>query len=285
MEKKHKILWSVIGAAAVILFLLQQFSPASEQIKDFERRIGDFFINSLNEKIITPEPLRGPLGQNSSSLTRSGIIEWTNRQRIGEGLPPFAESEKLSAAAALKAQDMLDRQYFAHEAPTGEGVGDLAKVVGYEYIVIGENLALGNFINDEALVQAWMDSPGHRENIVKSSYTQIGVGLSRGEFEGNEVWVAVQHFGRPRSECPEPDENILSKINANKERMKELESEIEKKRQELDAMNPKRGPLYNAKVREYNELVEEYNGLVNETKELSDQYNLQVREFNECASG
>lgn len=268
---------------AVILFLLQQFSPFSEQIKSFEKRVGEFFVESLNESIITPEPLRGPLSQQPSSLTRAGIIEWTNRQRVAEGLPPLAESEKLSASAALKAQDMLDRQYFAHEAPTGEGVGDLADTVGYEYVLIGENLALGNFKDDEALVQAWMDSPGHRENILNSSYAQLGIGLTRGEFEGNEVWVAVQHFGKPRSDCPEPDESLLAQIEKNKLRMKELEPEIEKKKQDLENTEPKRGPLYNAKVREYNNLIQEYNFLINETKNMADQYNLQVHGFNECA--
>lgn len=283
MEKKYKILWSAIGIVAVVLFLLQQFSPFSDQIKDFEKRVGEFFTEKLSENIIAPEPLRGPLTSQDSFLTRSGIVEHTNAERTAEGLPALVESQKLSASAALKAQDILDKQYFEHVSPDGTGIGDLAGAVGYEYILIGENLALGNFEDDAAIVTAWMDSPGHRENIMHKSYTQIGIGLTRGNFEGNEVWVAVQHFGKPKSDCSEPDESMLERIDDNKVKMAELEVEIEEKEEDLENTQPKRGPLYNAKVREYNKLVEEYNSLVKETKELADQYNLQVREFNECA--
>jgi uncharacterized protein YkwD len=92
---------------------------------------------------------------------------------------------------------MFENQYFAHESPTGEKVSDLAKKFGYDFLLIGENLAMGNFSSDEDLVLAWMESPGHRENILNEKYQEIGVAVKKGIFEGKEVWIAVQHFGLP----------------------------------------------------------------------------------------
>ncbi|MDP4010401.1 MAG: CAP domain-containing protein [Candidatus Spechtbacteria bacterium] len=283
MKKYQTILWIIIFMSAGGLFLWQQFAPASDPLTALKEKAEEIFTENLREAILTPEPLRGPLDAVPSTLTRAGIIEWTNIHRSEELLPLLAENQKLNASAALKAQDILEKQYFAHESPTGEGVSDLAEAVGYEYILLGENLALGNFKTDKDLVQAWMDSPGHRENILHESYTQIGVGLSRGKFEGKEVWVAVQHFGKPRSACPSPSESTLEQINANKNELESLVQEIEAKKQEIENTEPKRGPLYSAKVREYNDLVEEYNNLAEETKLLVESYNAEVQEFNKCA--
>ncbi|MDX1608331.1 MAG: CAP domain-containing protein [Candidatus Spechtbacterales bacterium] len=285
MKNYQKYLWAFIAIAALGLFVWQFFNPTTPKIQDLRDRAEGFLTENLDRVAITPEPLRGPINQPISELTSERIVEWTNNHRKDAGLNTLDQNKTLSASAALKAQDMLENQYFAHTAPDGTKLGDLVATVGYEYVLIGENLALGNFADEQALVQAWMDSPGHRENILHTSYTEIGIGLSRGVFEGNEVWIAVQHFGKPKSACPPIDESILARINENKKELEHLESEIKQKEQELENTEPKRGAAYNQKVREYNQLADQYNELSKETKQLVQTYNSQVQAFNQCSKG
>lgn len=248
-------------------------------------RLEEEAIESLREiqkHVSAPAPLRALVEVPQTVLTRAGTIHWTNVQRVGEGLPGLKENAKLNAAAEAKARDMFARQYFEHEAPTGEGPSDLADGAGYEFIAIGENLALGNFGDDEKLVEAWMNSPGHRANILSGRYTEIGVAVLRGTFEGASTWIAVQEFGRPLSDCPEPDAGIKANIERNNIRLEEMGAELAQKRSELEAYQPKRGPEYNRKVEEYNALVDAYNALVDETKELVQSFNSQATAFNAC---
>lgn len=274
----YKAIWILIGVALIGLILLKN-DPA---LVDIKNRAENFFTEELQRSITTPSPLFGPMENRESTLTSEGIIQWTNKNRVENGLSPLSVNTKLNTAADLKAKDMLERQYFAHETPTGENVDDFAAAAGYDFIIIGENLALGNFKNDEVLVQAWMDSPGHRENILGKGYMEIGIGLARGMYEGNEVWLAVQHFGKPSSACVEPNKALLSEIDSNKAQLSVWEEEMEQRRQDIEN-TPRNHPSYNRKVREYNELVERYNKLSQDTKALVNQYNEGVRAFNACA--
>jgi len=197
----------------------------------------------------------------------------------------LSEDLELNTAATLKLQDMFQKQYFAHLSPSGEGAGDFVKEVGYEFIIIGENLALGNFRDDQALVQAWIDSSGHRKNILNECYSEIGVAVDKGMFEGKETWLAVQIFGLPLAACPLPDENLKTKIEVYEDQLEKLQKTIESLEAEIEVMYPKRGAAYNQKVRQYNNLVTQYNNLVKETKKIILDYNTQVELFNECAAG
>ncbi|MBI2506980.1 MAG: CAP domain-containing protein, partial [Candidatus Colwellbacteria bacterium] len=153
---------------------------------------------TVEKKVSAPPPLRAepkeelPTTQPVSTLTRSGIILETNLQRQQNGSGFLAENSTLDATAAEKANDMCAKQYFAHVSPSGIGAAELADSFGYDYISIGENLALGPFASDAALVEAWMGSPGHRANILNSRFTEIGVGVTKCIFEGSSVWLAVQ---------------------------------------------------------------------------------------------
>jgi hypothetical protein len=206
------------------------------------------------------------------------------RQENGN-LPTLKENVELDQAASAKANDMFLNQYFEHISPFGVGVSDLAENSGYEYIMIGENLALGNFKDDAVLVQAWMDSPGHRANILNERYTDIGVSVIKGMFEGETTWLAVQHFGLPLSACDGPQETLKAKIGLNQADTQELKNSLIVLKEEIEGMNPRRQrEEYNAKVEEYNNLVSQYNNLIAETKGLTETYNVQVSAFNECAS-
>lgn len=239
----------------------------------------------IEEQVSTSLPLRVEKEEVAYSfLTQSGIIQWTNAQREQYGLPLLRESPKLNASAQEKIQDMFEEQYFAHQSPSGVEAKDLAKVFGYELIIIGENLALGNFQNDQILVQAWMDSPGHRANILGAKYQEIGVAVSKGTFNGQSTWLAVQHFALSFSACSQPDEILRAKIEENQNQIHELLETLEVLRTEIQAIRSKRGSVYRQKVEEYNILVSQYNTLIEETKDLVNQFNGQVKLFNECAT-
>lgn len=234
---------------------------------------------------VAPPPVPEPEPEPAPLLTQSGVILQTNLQRQENGLGFLKGDATLGATAGKKADDMCQKQYFAHVSPSGVGAGDLANSFGYDYLSVGENLALGSFASDEILVEAWMNSPGHRANILNSRFTEIGVGVVRCVFEGRSTWLAVQHFGKPASDCPGPDAALKRSIDENKLRLADMRDKLIVLKLEIEASDPDTDPDYNTKVGTYNSLVKEYNGLIDENRILINQYNSQVAKFNVCAGG
>lgn len=261
--------------------LLNLYTKLYLELPELEKGVGDFLMQEIEKQISTPPPLRAPTDAPQAFLTKAGVMRWTNTQRTKYGLSPLKENSKLDASAQLKVEDMFKNQYFAHTSPSGVEIGDLANEVGYEFISIGENLALGNFENDEKLVEAWMNSPGHRENILNSKYKEIGIAVLKGTFEGKTTWIAVQHFSLPLSACPKPDDKIKSEIGVDRDEIKEIENKLEQLLTEIKNIR-KRDPGYNQKIEEYNKLVSQYNNLVGEIRASIDNYNNQVESFNNC---
>lgn len=241
------------------------------------------------EDINTPGPLQtflnDTLNRNiteESAVGIQGIISKTNTERTNAGKKPLKENSTLDLTAYVKAKDMLDRQYFEHVSPSGKGVGDLVTNVGYDYITIGENLALGNFASSSDIVNAWMNSPGHRANILNDSYTEIGVGIISGTYEGRSVWIAVQHFGRPLSSCPTINNVLKNTINKNEKDANTMQTELSKQKTVLDTPGINSQPDYIQLVNTYNELVKKYNALISTTKDQITEYNKQIQQFNKC---
>jgi hypothetical protein len=251
------------------------------QLSDDKKIFIDSLIGKVEQQILAPPPLRSLKEANQATLSEDGIINWTNQQRAFNGLPALAENTKLVQAALTKAQDMLKNQYFEHVSPSGTGPSELADNAGYDFIAIGENLALGNFAGDQDLVQAWMDSPGHRANILNSRYREIGVAAIRGVFEGKRVWLAVQEFGLPLSACPAVDELLKIQIDNGKAGLEELAALLEARLAELEDTS-KRDSIYNSKVSAYNDLARQYNALADGVKAQVNNYNQEVRLFNAC---
>ncbi len=197
-------------------------------------------------------------------------------------MPSLSENTALDDIARLRLDNMFREQYFAHVASDGGSAETVAGSVGYEYIALGENLALGRFAGDKGVVAGWMNSPGHRANIVSAQFTQIGAAAREGMFKGEDTWIAVQIFGRPASDCPLLNVNLKATIDNSKNQLSQMEAEIKAKRTELGVMQPKRGPAYNQKVEEYNKLVNQYNALLIQTKSGVSEYNQEVAAFNQC---
>lgn len=262
-----------------------------QDIKSF-RQNHDEIIQAVREEIFSA-PLKSYTStssdqtgsRGSQALTRVGVIAATNAERQAAGVPVLVENEKLNTAAERKMQDMFTRQYFEHVSPDGHGPGYIADQAGYNYIVVGENLALGNFKDNKAILTAWMNSPGHRANIVSDKFTEIGVAVGQGVFEGQRVWIGVQEFGRPASECPVIDATLRVSINGQRATIDNLGAELARRRQELQNMPRSTAAeqrAYNTKVDEYNGLVKNYNAAVTRLRSDISKYNDQVRAFNAC---
>lgn len=128
-----------------------------------------------------------------AAVIPSTLITLTNETRIHYHLNTLEPDIRLWAAAQLKANDMASKGYFAHVAPDGKDPWYWLKKVGYGYTIAGENLAV-HFLDSQDVHQAWMDSPGHRENILRSDFKEIGIATAQGFFEGRNAIFTVQFF-------------------------------------------------------------------------------------------
>ncbi len=118
----------------------------------------------------------------------------TNAKRAQAGLAPLTLNSVLSQAAAAKASDMFANNYWAHTSPAGRTPWDFIIGAGYKYTLAGENLAK-NFQTSDGVVEAWMNSPTHKANIVKDGYREIGFAVVNGVLNGEETTLVVQMFG------------------------------------------------------------------------------------------
>lgn len=130
----------------------------------------------------------------ASNINVNRVLELTNQKRAEKGLAPLTINSKLNESAQRKAGDMFAFNYWAHISPSGRNPWSFFQEVGYKYIYAGENLAR-DFMNSEAVVEAWMNSPTHRDNILNGNYKEIGLSVVNGTLNGVETTLVVQHFG------------------------------------------------------------------------------------------
>ncbi len=137
-----------------------------------------------------------PIPAQLSTITVDRIEQLTNNERQKSGLDALAVSPLLTAAAQQKGEDMLAHDYFAHISPAGVTPWYWMGKVGYTYTVAGENLAI-DFTQAEDVFAAWLASPSHKANIMLPDYTEQGVAVVTGEFEGGTSTIVVHMFGHP----------------------------------------------------------------------------------------
>ena len=289
---KHKIIILIIILLAVgvgFYFrddVIKLYNNFNKGVQDFQKTEIGNLITEIGKEVLTPPPLNIGGAKNQAVLTKAKIIAETNIQRYnqGDGLLPLFENQKLNEAALAKVNDMFLNQYFEHVSLAGTGPAELVQSFGYDYIATGENLILGNFASEKELVQAWMDSPGHRDNILNSRYTEIGVAIVKGNYKGDTVWLGVQEFGLPLSACSKPSDNLKNQIDSYKSQLDNLNVQINEKLGQLNNTNP-RNKQYDDLVDQYNQLVRRYQSLAGEAKGFITQYNNQINIFNQCVSG
>lgn len=131
----------------------------------------------------------------STVINSEDIIRLTNAERQKRGLPLLREDTRLDHAATAKAENMYAENYWAHFSPSGKDPWGFINSAGYHFSVAGENLAK-NFYTADDVVQAWMNSPTHRDNLLNSKYVDIGIAVAEGELNGQKTILIVQEFGR-----------------------------------------------------------------------------------------
>ena len=117
------------------------------------------------------------------------VASLTNSERKAAGLGSLTLDSQLSKLARMKAEDMAKKGYFSHTSPTYGSAFDMMKKYGVSYRTAGENIAKGQK-TPEAVMNGWMNSSGHRANILSSAYTHIGVGYAK-DSKGNTYWVQI----------------------------------------------------------------------------------------------
>ncbi|MFC7687154.1 CAP domain-containing protein [Ureibacillus sp. GCM10028918] len=127
------------------------------------------------EKVDTTKPAAPVAEEDSVSAFETKVVKLTNAERAKQGLAPLKTYAPLMKVAHAKSQDMASNNYFSHTSPTYGSPFDQIKAAGITYRAAGENIAQGQRTPEE-VVQAWMNSEGHRANILNGSYTHIGVG-------------------------------------------------------------------------------------------------------------
>ena len=155
--------------------------------------IASFFV--VFQALINFLPRFGPniLGY-ASQISPDEVIRLTNQKRAEAGLSALTYNQTLAGAAYTKGRDMIDRDYWAHTAPDGTQPWKFFTDFGYRYKYAGENLAR-DFSSAQATVDAWMNSPTHRDNILNSKYKEIGIGVTEGDLAGIDTTIVVQFFG------------------------------------------------------------------------------------------
>lgn len=122
------------------------------------------------------------------------MLNSVNTERAKESLSALMWCPALARSATEHSKDMANQNYFEHEGLDGRQVSDRAFDQGYKYQTVGENIAVGQRSVAEVMV-AWMNSPGHRANIMKPEYRHLGSGVAAGYFKEQQSIYWTQNFG------------------------------------------------------------------------------------------
>jgi len=140
-----------------------------------------------------------------AAIVPSVLADFANDDRANLSVVPLQWNPILAEAARGKAEDMAQKGYFAHTSPEGVTPWQWFRKAGYSYRYAGENLAV-YFSDSWDVHKAWMDSAGHRANIVNGKFTEIGIAAAKGIYQGKETIFVVQLFGKPQAEASKAPE-------------------------------------------------------------------------------
>ncbi|WP_051830846.1 MULTISPECIES: CAP domain-containing protein [Streptomyces] len=129
-----------------------------------------------------------PVGGGASASYAQQVVDLVNAERAKAGCGPVSSEPRLASAAQSHSDDMADRNYFDHASPEGYHADHRIEATGYRWSTWGENIARGQK-DPAAVMDAWMNSPGHRANILNCAFKQLGVGVRTGS--GGPWWTQV----------------------------------------------------------------------------------------------
>ncbi|MEK7497265.1 conserved membrane hypothetical protein [Candidatus Roizmanbacteria bacterium] len=132
----------------------------------------------------------------ATDISIDKIYQLINEQRQKNNLPTLVLNSNLSLAAQRKAENMFTENYWSHYSPSGKTPWDFILGAGYKYEYAGENLAK-NFLFSNGVVDAWMNSATHRDNLLKREYTEVGYAVVNGILNGEQTTLVIQELGKP----------------------------------------------------------------------------------------
>lgn len=136
-----------------------------------------------------------------TAVLPGALIMFSNDARASEHLSLLRSNPLLEQAARAKAEDMATREYFSHETPEGKEPWIFLDTARYEYGYAGENLAV-NFTDSKDVTDAWLLSPTHRANLLNPHFSEIGIGIATGTYQGKEAVFVVQFLASPSGSVP-----------------------------------------------------------------------------------
>ena len=163
-----------------------------------KQQVGVSELIALNPQIANPsmiypnQVLKVPNLAEVKRLAKE-VVVLVNKERAKVGLAPLIDNWQLARVARYKSEDMRDKNYFSHTSPTYGSPFDMIKNFGIRYMAAGENIAMGQ-PTAVAVMTSWMNSPGHRSNILSKNFTEIGVGVAKSK-SGTLYWTQ-QFIGR-----------------------------------------------------------------------------------------
>lgn len=169
------------------------------------------FIIAICVTVFTYQPTNNYSQSNYvAAVVPANLIDLTNVVRSEQKLDTLAINEQLNLAAANKVKAIFANQYFSHTGKNGEKFSSWIKQAGYtNYDIVGENLALGYF-DQQTIMNAWMNSPKHKENIVSPLFNEIGMAAATGNYHGKETTIIVQLFGKQTNTVQSESSNTIT---------------------------------------------------------------------------
>lgn len=196
MKIKKLLLSAVIAISSVLVFSVLASAATTHTVVKGDSmwkiavkyQVGLSEIIGANPHIANPaliypgQSITIPSVDASTRNYETEVVRLVNAERAKKGIKPLAEDWQLSRVARYKSQDMSDNNYFSHTSPTYGSPFNMMRNFGISYRTAGENIAKGQAM-PASVVSAWMNSSGHRANILNSSYTKIGVGyVEKGKY-------------------------------------------------------------------------------------------------------
>ncbi|MCB2297672.1 CAP domain-containing protein [Clostridium tagluense] len=138
---------------------------------------------------VKPAPTKAPTATNltENNKLEKEVVTLVNQERAKQGLAPLKDNSQLSNVARTKSEDMVANNYFSHTSPTYGSPFDMMKKFGITYNAAGENIAMGQQ-TAASVMNGWMNSPGHKANILSANFTEIGVGVAKDK-SGTIYWT------------------------------------------------------------------------------------------------
>ena len=132
-----------------------------------------------------------------ASLSTEEVLTAINKTRSQYGLKQLKTNPLLQQAAQAKAIDIFKQQYFQHTSPNNKDFSDFIKETNYQANRLGENLAK-NISDPQTLIQSWLDSPPHRDNLLNPYFQEVGLGILAGNLEHKKTTIVVEMLGEPK---------------------------------------------------------------------------------------